>query len=81
MNKNSSAAWLTKWLGLAMLTPLLIGCRTASFSACPPLIEYTPAQQRQVADELRMNKVPATAGMIDDYGRTRNAIRMCQKGK
>lgn len=61
---------------------LLTGCAEVTSSTCPPLIKYTAAQQAAVADELdaHSGEIPATAGMVDDYGKTRDAIRICRGG-
>lgn len=46
---------------------------------CPPLREYTPAQQAEVAKEVRkLGPGSQTGGFIQDYGTLRAQVRSCQ---
>ena len=66
------------WLSIALLTTLLAGCQTAASdrTACPPLITYTAAEQKQAAAELAMLPPASMVGrLVADYGKTRDACR------
>lgn len=59
---------------------VLAGCGTRPpdvHMRCPPLADYTPAQQRAVADDMLRMPEP-TAQMITDYGRLRQECRAIQ---
>lgn len=63
-----------------LLLPLA-GCAAVPSSACPPLKNYTPAQQTAAATEL--DALPAgsvLAGMVSDYGVLRDQVRACHTG-
>jgi hypothetical protein len=53
--------------------------KAAKTVACPNLIQYSEAEREQVATEIETHgeKVPGMVSWIDDYGRTRSAIRVC----
>lgn len=76
---GSSRTCRMKFCVLATLPLLAASCTTVSSSSCPPLIKYSKAQQEQVAQEIdtKGDEVPGMVGFIDDYGRTRAAIRKC----
>lgn len=59
----------------------LATCQTSPGKACPPLIQYSKAQQKQMAQEMPIVRAqaPMVARGMDDYGRTRNAIRKCHE--
>ena len=68
-------------LGLALT--LTTACATVAFEpVCPALPEYTPATQRQAAEELKV--LPpggAVRGrMMPDYGTMRDEVRACRRG-
>lgn len=62
---------------LVTATILLTGCATgASSVVCPPLRDYTPEQQQQVADEIEAAPDGAFwPEMITDYGGVRAQVR------
>ena len=67
------------WYGLA-LAGILTACTTlpAVHVACPPLRNYTLAQQQALA--LALKDVPADSpivGFITDYGQLRSEVRAC----
>jgi len=74
---------LTMCGAILIAGPFLTGCVTGSSDPsvtfpAPPVIEYTIETQRQVAnelDELQAAGECATCRLIDDYGRTRDALR------
>jgi hypothetical protein len=52
-------------------------CQSTSGGGCPPLINYSAAQQKQAANELRkMHSEAQVAKMITDYGKLRAACRV-----
>jgi hypothetical protein len=67
-----------KILGLFVIGLLLTGCFQTYGITCPQIPSYSPALQKQVAEELQKNDIPATKEMIQDYLKTRDAIRVCQ---
>lgn len=53
----------------------LAACQTAG-DGCPPLVSYSPAEQKRAARELRaLPKDSPLAVMIVDYKKTRDACR------
>lgn len=64
-----------------ILSAPIQGCVTAPSEptrlALPPLVSYSPEQQRKAADELAAIRpqAPTVGRMIDDYGNLRAAIR------
>lgn len=80
-----------KILAIAGLALMLGGCpgkekinASPSF-VCAELKQYSPAEQNRAADELERHaaQIPTVAGLIDDYGSLRAAMRaVCgRKGK
>lgn len=62
--------------GILCAAWLLTGCSPARTKPlCPPLVQYSPQEQSQAADELRthpdLNELPA---MLRDYGNERGEI-------
>ena len=62
---------------------LLSGCVGAGFdgpySACPPVVEYTRAEQARVADELAALSEGAVIGeWLADYAVLRDQARACR---
>ena len=69
---------MKQFLTLIAASFSLASCQTSS-GGCPPLINYTAAQQRQAAGELRkMHSEAQVAKMITDYGKLRAACRIGQ---
>lgn len=67
---------------LAVLPLLMAGkCAPVSGITCPDLRQYSPAYLQKVAAQYRQieTTMPELAGMIDDYGIERAAIRECIK--
>lgn len=55
----------------------LSACQTTSGGGCPPLINYSAAQQAEAAKELqKMYSRSQVAQMIIDYGKLRAACRV-----
>jgi hypothetical protein len=63
---------------------LLTGCATVSsdggaFGACPPVVEYSRAEQARVAEELaRLPEGAAVVGWLADYAVLRDQARACR---
>lgn len=66
-------------LWTAVLTVSLTGCATAaSDPVCPDLYEYSPEDQKRLADEFEaMPDGSITRRVITDYGVIRAQIREC----
>lgn len=57
----------------------LSACQSTTGGGCPPLINYSAAQQKQAANELRkMHSEAQVVKMITDYGKLRAACRVGQ---
>lgn len=62
---------------IALLTACVAGNSEPTRLALPPLVSYSPEQQRKAANELAAIRpqAPTVGRMIDDYGNLRAAIR------
>lgn len=64
---------------IAVLMILLTGCG-ATNSSCPPLIEYTEAQQKGLADELQaLPQDSVIPDFIIGYSIQRDNLRLCNQ--
>lgn len=62
----------------AIMAVSLIGCATVVSDTCPSLVDYTPEEQNQAADELEsISPSSLIARMIGDYGVLREQVRAC----
>ena len=63
-------------LALALAT-----CEGAAGLACVPLVAYSKAEQKQMKNEMVYvrDKLPMIGRLVDDYTRTRSAIRKCHE--
>lgn len=65
-----------------ILIPLLTGCETAvsegTVYTCPPLSEYDPKFEAQVATEMALAVNASWPRMVKDYGRLRAMCRSLQ---
>lgn len=62
--------WITVAFNLA-------ACQSTTVGGCPPLINYSAAQQKQAAKELRtIVGETQLKRMIVDYGKMRDACRL-----
>lgn len=67
---------MKRFLILTIIAFSLSACQTTG-GGCPPLINYSAAQQKQAADELRKKYSGSqVAQMIVDYGKLRAACRL-----
>jgi hypothetical protein len=71
-------------VGLAILTSLLSACATVGFESvvgvCPPVVEYSQAEQTLAAIEIEA--LPGDAVLIDwlaDYSMLRDQARSCAR--
>lgn len=69
-------------VGLAIVTSLLSACATVSseivVAACPPVIEYSQAEQAQAADEVAaLPKDSALIEWLADYSLLKEQARSC----
>jgi len=80
-NAGCSRLWL---VGLAIGMSLLSACATVSsesaIGVCPPVVEYSQAEQAQAADEIA--SLPQNAviiGWLNDYSVMRDQARICMR--
>lgn len=71
-------------LGLALALPLsataLSSCETIRPAACPPVKEYTKAEQAQAKQEVdQLSPGAILRTFIDDYKLLRDAARACAR--
>jgi len=72
------ASWKPRIGVLALAAVLLNACAAAS-SSCPPAIEYSPAEQKQVAQEVAQMPLDwITPEWLADYTLLRDQVRACQ---
>ena len=79
---SNAGCWRRRLAVLAIATSLLSGCATDGFESpsgnCPPVVEYTRAEQSRVAKELA--SLPEDAligGWLADYAVMRDQARAC----
>lgn len=64
---------------IAILLLGLAGCTTTTVAVCPAIVDYTPGQQDEAADELLVLPPGSIiTQMLLDYGELRNRLRACQ---
>ena len=65
---------------LSLTIPLLLltGCAGTASNSCPPVVEYTPAQQDEAAAELAL-PLPMLNIMVGDYMVMRDQSRACRQ--
>ncbi len=77
----------SRWIKTPLLMISLLAVSSCSHGPlavvtvqCPPLQDYTPAQQKQAAKELRaLPKGSQVGGLVSDYGTLRARCRAYQK--
>lgn len=79
----NARCWTQPRAALAAATILLTGCAGGSFdtvpSACPPVAEYSRAEQARVADELAaLPGGTLIAEWLADYAVLREQARACE---
>jgi len=80
--KRSSGCWRPRLAALAIVTSLLSACATVSSEritgVCPPVVEYSQAEQAQAADEVAaLPKNSVLIGWMADYSLLREQARSC----
>lgn len=57
-------------------------CAPARFDtlACPDVVVYSPATQKQAAAEIEAGAAPVLTEMVKDYGVMRDQSRVCVSG-
>ena len=75
--------WTRLPAALVIMTILLTACATGgsdtASSACPPLVEYSRAEQDRMADEVAALPEGAVIGeWLADYAVLRQQVRACQ---
>lgn len=68
---------------LLIVMLLLTGCATGGSDArapCPPVVEYTNAEQARAADEVEaLPEGGVIVRMLGDYAVLRDQVRTCQR--
>ena len=59
--------WVLSAIVLGVLMLLLTGCSKAHFNVAPDVQEYSKADQRKAAAEIRGGGCPVISGMMGDY--------------
>ena len=70
-------------LALGLVLTLTTACATVvSEPVCPALPVYSPAMQRQAAEELKVLPPDGVVRgrMMPDYGTMRDEVRACRRG-
>ena len=80
---HSVKCWTRPLIALAAAMILLTGCEKVGsetpHSACPPVVEYSRAEQTQVAGELAaLPEGTLIVGWLADYAVLRDQARACQ---
>ena len=75
--------WMRLRAALAAVTICLSGCATGGSdalpSACPPVVEYSQAEQARVADEVAaLPEGAVIVGWLADYSVLREQVQACQ---
>jgi hypothetical protein len=81
--KSSAECSRQQLAALVIVTSLLSACATVSSEpfagGCPPVVEYSQAEQAQAADEVAA--LPEDSVVIDwlaDYSALRDQVRLCR---
>lgn len=79
---HSVKCWTRPRIALAAAMTFLTGCAgvgsEAPYSACPPVVEYSRAEQVRVAEELEaLSEGALIVGWMADYAVLREQARRC----
>lgn len=79
----TAKCWMRPQTALATAMIFLTGCAGGSFNgspgACPPVVEYSRAEQLRVADELAaLPQGAEIVGWLADYAALRDQARACR---
>lgn len=81
--KSNAGCWKRRLAVLVIATSWLTGCATAGFeanglAACPPVVEYSRAEQKRAADEIApLPRNAVIVGWLADYSVMREQARGC----
>ena len=81
----NAGCWRRRLAALVIATSWLTGCTTAGFEqagpdACPPVVDYSRAEQVRVAEEVAaLPKGAVIVGWLADYTVLRDQARACQR--
>jgi len=80
--KSSAECWRLRLVGLVIVTGLLSACATVSseqvVGVCPPVVEYSQAEQALAADEVEaLPQNAVIVGWLNDYSVMRDQARSC----
>lgn len=81
--KRNTRCWMQSLVVLGIAMSLLSGCATGSseprVGACPPVVEYSRAEQAQAAVEVEaLPEGAVLVGMLADYAVLRAQTRACR---
>lgn len=82
---SNARCWRLPAAALATAMIFLNGCARVGFEArvaCPPMVQYSKAEQAQVAEEVAA--LPENALIVDwlaDYAVLRAQLRVCQSNR
>jgi len=81
---SNARCWKPRLAVLAAATIFLTGCVTAGFEggtgACPPVVEYSQAEQARVAEEVAaLPESTLIPGWLADYAVLRDQARACAR--
>ena len=79
---SNAGSWRRRLVGLAIATSLLTACATVGSDArhglCPPVVEYSRAEQARVAEEVAaLPEGAVIVGWLADYTVLRDQARAC----
>lgn len=79
---HSVKCWMRPLIALAAAMIFLTGCAGVDSetpnSACPPVVEYSPAEQARVAEEIAaLPEGALIVGWLVDYAVLRDQSRRC----
>ena len=81
--KSNAECWM-RLVGLVIGMSLLAACATVSsesvLGVCPPVVEYSQAEQAQAADEIAsLSQNTVIIGWLNDYSVMRDQARICMR--
>ena len=79
----NARCWKPQQIGLVIATLFLSGCASLIFDTpsgvCPPVVDYSRAEQARVADEVEALSADAElVGWLSDYAVMRDQARACR---
>ena len=83
--KLNAGCWRRRLAVLVIGASWLTGCATAGFetggvAACPPVVEYSRAEQQRAADEIdTLPEGAVIVGWLSDYAVLRDQVHACAR--